>query len=253
MQTMARASVRMLLPLLLVAAVGCGPAHRFRSPDILPKGDVEVGGAIGLAVDTTAAEAGANNPFGGAEVQAWLRGSPSNYVEVGGRFWTHSFNTYGGAFELRIAPVRRPVAFSIDLGLLAGACCAARGPHADADNEFNNLAAGGGFDVGVTIGARIGGDAGPAPYFSPHFQKVWTFPPDPGFPMLLLFPVGVDIPLGTTVLHLRPEFLVSVLIYEEIDPQVRLGGGVAFAIQGPGFEKLREQQRAKKAAENGGR
>ena len=240
-----------LLVLLLILA-GCGPAHRFRSPDILPKGDVEVGGGVGLAVDTAAAKAGSSNPFGGAEVQAWLRGSPSNHVEVGGRFWTHSFNTYGGAFELRIAPVRRPVAFSIDLGLLAGACCAARGASADEDDPFNNLAAGGGFDVGVTIGARIGGDTGPAPYFSPHFQKVWTFPPDPGFPMLLLFPVGVDIPLGTTALHLRPELLVSVLIYEEIDPQVRVGGGVAFAFQGPGFDKLREQQKAREAERGAG-
>lgn len=199
---------------------------------------------MGLAVDTAKAKAGVADPFGGAEVQAWLRGSPSRFVEVGGRFWTHSFNTYGGAFELRIAPVRRPVAFSIDLGLLAGACCAARGPNADEDNRFNNLAAGGGIDVGLTFGGRIGGDDGPAPYIAPHFQKVWTFPPDAGFPMLVFIPVGVDIPLGTTAVHLRPELLVSVLIYDEIDPQVRVGGGLGMAFQGPGFEKLRGAKKA---------
>lgn len=221
---------------VLLVASGCGPAFRFRSPDILPEGDVEVGGGIGFGGQVgTGAPAPAPNA-GRAEIQAWLRGSPNKHLEVGGRFWTHTLNTFGGAFELRIAPVRRPVAFSIDLGLLAAGCCGAGARN-------NTLAIGAGFDAGFTFGARIGGDFGPAPYVAPHFEMTWTFPPDNDWPKLLFIPVGVDIPLGKSPFHLRPEFLVNVSIYKSIDPQVRLAGGIGFGIQGPGFEKLAGQKK----------
>ncbi len=228
------------LPALAVALAltGCGPAHRSWSPDILAKGDVEVGGSIGAAGDS------ASRSFGGAEVAAWVRSSPSDYVEVGGRFYTHSFSTFGGALEVRIAPVRRPVAFSIDLAPVFGICCGA-------GNNTRYLAIGGGFDAGFTIGGRIGGDNGIAPYFAPHFQMVWVVPPDPGFPALLFFPVGVDIPLGESPLHLRPEFLVTVLLYREIDPQARVGGAIALAVRGPSPKKAKElrKQRDRDAEE----
>lgn len=227
---------------MFVAAVlgGCGPAFRFRSPDILPQGEVEVGGGVGFGGQVgDDAPAPAPN-LGRAEIQGWLRGSPSKYVEVGGRFWTHTLNTFGGAFELRIAPVRRPVAFSIDLGLLAAGCCGA-------GTRGNVLAAGAGFDVGFTFGGRIGGDFGPAPYIAPHFQMTWVFPPDNDWPKLLFIPVGVDIPIGKSPFHIRPEFLVNVAIYKSIGAQTRLGGGIGFAIQGPGFEKLAAEAKKKKA------
>jgi hypothetical protein len=223
-------SVALLAFCLLPA---CGPALRLRSPDILAKGDVEVGGGIGAAARTD------TGGFGGAEIQAWLRGSPSNYAEVGGRFWTYSLNAFGGAFEVRIQPVRRPVAFSIDLGLLAAGCCGA-------GDRNHTLAAGAGFDVGFTFGGRIGGDFGPAPYFSPHFEMTWTFPPDNDWPKLLFFPAGVDIPLGKSPLSLRPEFIANVLIYKSISPQVRLGGGIGVAVHGPGAEKLTQQKKQEK-------
>lgn len=228
--------MRRLLPLLLVALLpACGPAFRFRSPDILPEGDVEVGGALGMA-----GQAVPQQDFGGGEIQAWLRGSPAKFVEVGGRFWTHSLNTFGGAFELRFQPIRRPVALSIDLGVLMAGCCGS-------GRAMQALGAGAGFDVGFSFGGRIGGDFGPAPYIAPHFQMTWTFPPDNDWPKLWFIPVGIDIPLGKLPLHLRPEFLAAVIHYKTIPAQVRLGGGIALAIQGPGFEKLAAQQKAKKS------
>ena len=230
---------RVLILVLVASVAGCGPALRMRSPDILAKGDVEVGAGIGLAGDVQ------TGGYGGAEVAAWVRGSPSNYSEVGGRFWTSSFNTFGGALEVRIAPVRRPVAFSIDLGLQAAACCGS-----GARNHTAGI--GGGFDAGFTFGGRILNDFGPAPYFSPHFQMTWVFPPDPGFEAgrMLFLPVGVDIPLGKSPFHLRPEFIVAVTFPKGLDPGVRLGGGIGFAISGPGAEKVKAEQQAKKAAQD---
>jgi hypothetical protein len=227
-------ALRTAILLAVLALAGCGQALRLRSPDILPKGDVEVGAGAGAAGDIQ------SKGFGGAEITAWVRGSPSDHAEVGGRFWTHSFNTFGGVFELRFAPVRRPVALSIDLGLLAAGCCGA-----GARNNTQGL--GVGFDAGLSFGGRIGGDFGPAPYFAPHFQMMWTLPPDNDWPKLLFFPVGVDIPLGKSPFHLRPEFIVTTLIYKTISPEVRIGGGFGFAIQGPSAEKTRAEARRKQA------
>lgn len=227
--------------LLLAAAacllvVGCGPAYRFRSPEILAKGDVEVGVGLGAGARTE------TNEFGGMELQAGFRGGLGGHVEMGGTFWTYSFATYGGAFDIRVQPVKRPVAISIDLGLLAALCCGL-------GDEHLNLAFGGGFDVGLTVGGRIGGDLGPAPYFSPHFVMTWTLPPENDWPKQLFLPVGVDIPLGKSPLRLRPEFLVAVLIFDEIDPEVRVGGGIAIALRGPGLKKAVEQRKAAREAE----
>lgn len=234
---------RSLLLILLIGltAAGCGPGFRFRSPDILPKGDVEFGVGVGAAGNATVQD------FGGGELQGFVRGSPKKHLEVGGRFYTHSFNHVGGAFEVRIAPVKRPIAISIDLGIMAGACCRL-------DVERNaNLGFGFGFDVGMSIGGRIGGDYGPAPYIAPHFQMFWgppTLDPivDRGDKNLFI-PIGVDIPLGKSPVHLRPEFLATVIIYDELEPEVLIGGGFAFALQGPGAEKVRQQQKEKKKAE----
>ena len=221
----ARAAHLLLVAVLTVAATGCGPGFRFRSPETLAKGDVEVGVGLGAAGRTAPSE------FGGLELQAGLRGGISDHVEMGGRFWTSSFATYGGTLDFRIQPVKRPVAFSIDFGALVAICCGA-------GNEQRSLALGGGFDVGFTFGGRIGGELGPAPYVAPHFEMTWTLPAEHDWPKQLFVPIGVDIPLGTTVLRLRPELLVTVLFFDEIDPEVRVGGGLAFAIQGPGFAKM---------------
>jgi hypothetical protein len=220
-----RAFGLLLTVLLCAATTGCGPGFRFRSPETLPRGDVEVGVGLGAAGRTAPAD------FGGMELQAGLRGGISDHVEMGGTFWTYSFATYGGALDFRIQPVKRPVAFSIDFGGLAAICCGA-------GNDQRALALGGGFDVGFTFGGRIGGDLGPAPYIAPHFEMTWTLPAENDWPAQLFFPIGVDIPLGTTALHLRPELLVAVLIFDEIAPEVRVGGGIAVAIQGPGFAKM---------------
>ncbi len=226
-----------LAAVLCLALAGCGPAYRFRSPEILAKGDVEVGVGLGAAGRTNPSE------FGGMEIQAGLRGGLGGHVEMGGTFWTYSLATYGGAFDIRIQPVKRPVAVSIDLGLLAALCCGI-------GQEHRNLAFGGGFDVGLTIGGRIGGDYGPAPYFSPHFEMTWTFPAENDWPKQLYFPVGVDIPLGKSPFRLRPEFLAAVVIYKEVDPEVRIGGGIAFAIQGPGLKKVIDARKEKEAGED---
>jgi hypothetical protein len=223
----------LLLLLLLLTATGCGPGFRFRSPDILPRGDVEIGVGLGAAGNVTVP--GVES----IELQGFLRGSPNDYVEIGGRFYTQSFNHVGGAFEVRIAPIRRPVALSIDLGLMAGACCRLE----------QNLTVGGGFDVGLSFGGRIGGDFGPAPYIAPHFQMFGIPVIDPvqdRADKLLFVPIGVDIPLGKSPVHLRPEFLVTFKFYDTLPFEAVVGGGFAFALQGPGFDKIRQQQKAKK-------
>ncbi len=230
----------LLLLVVLVTASGCGPGFRFRSPDILPQGDVELQVGVGAGYNAT------TDGSGGGELQGAVRGSPGKHVEVGGRFYTHSFNHVGGAFELRIAPIRRPIALSIDLGLMAGACC-----RLDAERNAN-LGFGFGFDVGISIGGRIGGDFGPAPYFAPHFQMFWAPPTldpivDRGDKLLFL-PIGLDIPLGKSPVHLRPEFLATIVIYDELEPEGIIGGGFAVALQGPGAEKVRQQQKEKKKA-----
>ncbi len=233
----------LLLLLLIVTATGCGPGFRFRSPDILPKGDAEFGVGIGAAANATL------DSFGGAELQGFVRGSPAKHVEVGGRFYTQSFNHVGGAFEVRIAPIRRPVALTIDLGIMAGACC-----RIDAERNVS-IAFGGGFDVGISFGGRIGGDFGPAPYIAPHFQ-MFGLPGgiDPVVDRgnkLFFLPVGVDLPLGKSPVHLRPEFLATFRFYDALPTEVYVGGGFAFALQGPGFDKIRQQQREKKKKKEG--
>ncbi len=231
----------LLMLLLVVTATGCGPGFRFRSPDILPKGDAEFGVGLGAAGNVTVP--GVES----VELQGFVRGSPNDYVEVGGRFYTQSFNYVGGAFEVRIAPVRRPVALSIDLAIMGGACC-----RLDAERNAS-LVVGGGFDVGFSFGGRIGGDYGPAPYIAPHFQMFGI--PGGIDPLLdrgnklLFLPVGIDIPLGKSPVHLRPEFLVTFKFYDALPMETILGGGFAFALQGPGFDKIRQQQREKKEQE----
>ena len=234
----------LLLALVLVSA-GCGPAYRYRAPEILDRGDVEVGvglGAAGIAgVESDPASPG--RAFGGAEFQLALRGAAGRHAEVGSRFWSHSFNTLGGAFELRLQPVKEPVAFSIDLGLMAEMCCTHR---SDEEPGARALTVGGAFDVGLTIGGRIGGALGPAPYFAPHFQVGGL--PVPGLdpvqdrPKLLYLPVGVDIPLGSSPFRLRPEFLTAILIRDTIAPEVRIGGGMGVVLRGPGPAKARRQR-----------
>lgn len=229
-----RTAPSLLAVLLCAFASGCGPGFRFRSPEILPKGDVEIGVGLGAGARTRPTE------FGGMELQAGLRGGVSEHVEMGGTFWTYSFATYGGVLDFRIQPVKRPVALSFDLGLLAAICCGA-------GSEQRALALGGGFDVGLTFGGRIGGPLGPAPYFSPHFEMTWTLPPENDWPKQIFLPVGVDIPLGPSPFHLRPEFLATVLVYRQIGPEVRVGGGLAVAIQGPGFAKVARARRQQQA------
>ena len=230
----------LLLLLLLVTATGCGPGFRFRSPDILAKGDGEFGVGIGAAGNLTV------KTIESVELQGFVRGSPSEHVEVGGRFYTQSFNHFGGAFELRIAPIKRPVALSIDMGLMAGVCCRLE----------KNLTVGGGFDVGFSFGGRIGGDFGPAPYIAPHFQlfglPAGIDPLQDRGNKLLFVPIGIDLPLGKSPVHLRPEFLMTFKFYDALPTEAIMGGGFAFAIQGPGFEKLRRQQKEKRDKKKAG-
>lgn len=231
--------MRVFLLLSVLLAVGCGPAHRYRPADTLPRGMVEVGGGVGAGVRMD------DGSFGGGELQAWLRGGADNRVEVGGRFFTHMLSTFGGAFELRVAAIKGPFDLSIDLGVLGGACCGA-------GKSNRTLGAAVGLDAGLSIGKRFGsGRHHPAIYFAPHFQLSWVLPMEKEWPKQLYLPLGFDIPLGRSPLRLRPEVLGIGLFYGSGDMEWRVSGGLAIAIQGPGFKlahKLQRQRRARKAA-----
>lgn len=110
----------------------------------------------------------------------------------------------------------------------------------------------------MTVGGRIGGELGPAPYFAPHFNMTFTIESvlsssnRSGRQDLLFLPVGVDIPLGKSPLRLRPEFLAALQFQPGLAPDARLGGGIALAVQGPGFEKIRKMNEAKKEGKEAG-
>jgi len=228
-----------LIPFLLLAVlgVGCGPAYRYRPAEIMPKGTTEFGAGFGAAGDTQ------NNEFGGAEVQAWIRGGASERVEVGGRFWTYTFISAGGAFDLRIQLVRGPVDITLDGSILGGVCC-------ELGEDANVLAAAVGFDTGFSIGKRLGGARGPAIYFSPHYQMSWTLPQEKAWPMLISLPLGLDIPLGEAPIALRPEFVVVGEIGRDGSNAWRVGGGIGVAIQPPSPKQLRARREAKRKAKD---
>lgn len=228
-------AARLICCLVLVAVFGsaCGPVYRLRPAETLPRGTAEIGAGFGAAGDTE------ENEFGGMEVQAWVRGGASERVEIGGRFWTYTFVTAGGAFDLRIQLVRGPIDVTLDGSVLGGVCC-------ELGDEATILAAAVGFDGGFSIGKRFGGVRGPAIYFSPHFQMSWTLPSENDWPMLLSLPIGVDVPLGSAPVALRPEFVVVGAIGRDGGSAWRVGGGIGLALQPPSPKKLREQREAKK-------
>ena len=225
-----------LLTGLLLSTVGCGPALRYRPADTLPKGMVEVGG--GFAGAARAAE----GDFGGTELQAWVRGEEHDRVEIGGRFWSYSFVSFGGAFEMRAQLVRGPIDLSLDLGALAGGCCGA-------GDRNKTLAAAIGVDAGLTFGKRFGGVRGPAFYLAPHVQYSRVLPLAQDWPIQLFLPVGADIPLGPSPFSIRPEFFAAALFHQEGVIKWRVGGGVGLAIQGPSAKLLRERREAKRKAD----
>jgi len=232
-----RIVVVMCLGGLIAALSGCGPAFRYRPADTLPKGHVEFGGGVGAGVRMN------DGTFGGGELQAWVRGGANDRVEVGGRAFTHMFSSFGGALDLRFAPIKGPIDLSLDLSFLGGACCLLR------FEENRVLGAGIGVDVGVSVGKRFGGQHAPAVYLAPHFQLSRTFPLEKDWPLQLFVPVGVDIPLGKTIMRVRPEVVVAGLFYQGQRTEWRIAGGVGLALSGPGIKLARERRRAKKAAD----
>ncbi len=205
----------------------------------MAKGMVEVGGGVGAGVRMD------DGTFGGGELQGWVRGGVDNRVELGGRFFSYMLTSFGGAFDVRVAPIKGPIDISIDLTILAGACCGAGQKNA-------TLAAGFGVDGGFSIGKRFGGTAAPALYFSPHFQMSWTVPIEKDWPKQLFLPIGLDIPLGRSPIRIRPEVLGIGLFYKQGVTQWRLAGGVGLAIQGPNpklAKKLKADKLAREAAE----
>jgi hypothetical protein len=224
-----------LLIASVLGLVGCGPALRYRPADTMPVGTVEVGAGLGAAARADDGE------FGGAELQAWIRGGAASRVEVGGRFWTYTLATFGGAFDFRAQPVRGPFDLTVDVSLLGGACCGA-------GEKNNTLAAAIGFDVGLSVGKRFAGPRGPAFYIAPHFQYSWVFPEPQDWPKQLFLPVGVDIPLGPLPIAIRPEFVAVALIHDGGSTSWRVGGGVAIALQPPSPKQVRERIAARKAA-----
>lgn len=205
----------------------------------MAKGMVEFGGGVGAGVRMD------DGSFGGGELQAWLRGGVDSRVELGGRFFSYMLSTFGGAFDVRVAPVKGPIDISIDLTLLAGACCGA-------GNRNATLAAGFGVDGGFSIGRRFGGTHAPALYFSPHIQISWTVPVEKDWPKQLFLPIGMDIPLGRSPFRIRPEVMGIGLFYKQGVMQWRLSGGVALAITGPSpklAKKLRQDRLAREARE----
>ncbi len=224
---------RFLLLLLVFSAVGCGPAFRFRPAETLPKGTVEVALGLGAAARAETGE------FGGSELIGSVRGGVDPRVEIGGRFWTYSFATFGGGFDVRVQVIRGPIDLTIDAGLLAGGCCGAAG-------KWNVVGAALGIDGGFSIGKRLGGPKAPAIYLAPHVQGSWTIPSDDNWPVQLYLPLGADIPLPRTPLHLRPEFLVVGLFTGPEQHTWRVGGGLALALQGPGPKQLVQQQKRRR-------
>ncbi len=223
-----------LISLLVVLAVGCGPAHRYRPADTLSKGMVEVGAGIGAAARMESGEPG------GAEVQAWVRGGVADRVELGGRFFTYSFSSFGGAFDFRAQLVRGPIDLSVDISALGGLCCGV-------GNKNNTLGAAVGIDAGFSIGKRFGGVRGPAFYLAPHFQYSWALPLAHDWPKQLFLPVGADIPLGRSPISIRPEFLAVALFHNNGEIRWRVGGGIGVALQGPSPKQLRERRAERKA------
>lgn len=207
----------------------------------MAKGMVEVGGGVGAAVRMD------DGTFGGGELQGWVRGGVDNHVELGGRFFSYMLTSFGGAFDVRIAPVKGPIDISIDLTLLGGACCGVGERNA-------TVAAGFGIDGGFSIGRRFGGTNAPALYFAPHLQVSWTLPVEKDWPKQLFLPIGMDIPLGRSPIRLRPEILGVGLFYKGGVTEWRLSGGFAVAIQGPNpklAKKLRQDKAMREAAEAG--
>lgn len=225
-----------LLAALCASTVGCGPALRYRPADTLPVGMVEVGAGFGAAAR---AEEG---DFGGTELQAWVRGGVHDRVELGGRFWSYSFLSFGGAFEMRAQLIRGPVDLSLDLGVLAGACCGV-------GDRNKTLAAAFGADAGLTVGKRFGGLRGPAFYIAPHVQYSRVLPLAQNWPIQLFLPVGADIPLGPSPFSVRPEFFAVALFHDKGVVSWRVGGGIGFAIRGPSAKVMRERRLARKAAQ----
>jgi hypothetical protein len=226
---------RLLLLLLVLASTGCGPAFRFRPAETLPKGTVEVAVGIGAAARAESGE------FGGSELVGMVRGGVDPKVEVGGRFWTYSFATFGGGFDVRVQLVRGPIDLTLDGGLVAGGCCGAAG-------NWKILGAALGLDGGFTLGKRFGGAMGPAFYIAPHVQGSWTIPTDQNWPVQLFLPVGADIPVPKTPLRIRPEFLVVGLFTGGDQHTWRVGGGIALALQGPGPKRVAEQRKKSREA-----
>ncbi len=205
----------------------------------MAKGMVEVGGGVGAGVRMD------DGTFGGGELQGWVRGGVDNHVELGGRFFSYMLTSFGGAFDVRVAPIKGPIDISLDLTILAGACCGVGQKNA-------TLAAGFGVDGGFSIGKRFGGTASPSIYFSPHVQISWTVPVEKDWPKQLFLPIGLDIPLGRSPIRVRPEILGIALFYKQGVTQWRLAGGVGLAIQGPSpklAKKLKADKLAREAAE----
>ena len=236
---MALPDPRRLRRLVLLASaltlVGCGPALRYRPADTLPKGVVEIGAGLGAAARAE------DGDFGGAELQAWVRGGVEPRIEIGGRFWTYTLATFGGAFDFRAQPVAGPFDLTVDVSILAGACCGA-------GDKNHTLGAAVGFDGGISVGKRFGGPRGPAFYLAPHFQYSWVFPEAQDWPKQLFLPVGVDIPLGPVPLSIRPEFVAVALFHDGGDVAWRVGGGIGLAVQPPSPKELRDRRAARKAA-----
>lgn len=215
-------------------SVGCGPAFRFRPPEVLPQDVVEVGVALGAAarMDT--------GSFGGTELQAWVRGGVADRLEFGGRVFTHTFSSVGGAFDFRVQVVRGPFDLTVEGSFLGGGCCGI-------GEENRTLAGAIGFDGGLSVGKRFGPNL-PAVYVAPHFQMSWTFPVQQSWPKQLFVPIGMDIPLGKLPLSIRPEIVVVSLFRGNGAPvEWRFGGGIGFAVQGPDVARIAQRKRKAKA------
>jgi len=241
---------RGLLGVLLVAVVlpvmlsACGPAFRFRPAGILAAGDVEIGGGMGAGARLE------DGSFGGAELQAFVRWTPEKAprLELSHRFWTYTLISMGWSPEWRIHVVKGPFDLTIDFGGIFGLCWTLE---CGQDIDEHPLAGALGFDVGISVGKRFGGEKSPALYFSPHYQMAWTIV-DPNWPgrKLLHFPLGMDIPLGNPHISLRPEFVFTVQIRGSgLAPLKRMGGGIALALNGPGPKKAKRLKTERKAAE----
>ena len=225
-----------LIACTALLSVGCGPAFRFRPPEVLPKDTIEVGVAMGAGarIDT--------GTFGGTELQGWVRGGVADRLEFGGRVFTHTFSSVGGAFDFRVQAVRGPFDLTVEGSFLGGGCCGI-----GAKNR--TLAGAVGFDLGVAVGKRFGRDL-PAVYAAPHFQMSWTFPLQQAWPKQLFVPVGMDIPIGRTPLSVRPEMVVVALFRDQGAPvEWRVGAGVGFSVRGLDVARIAQRKHRAKGAE----